>query len=673
MQTIREILMDINNRVLTKLEAKQNDANSRFLQITLLDGNNQINLTGNTVKIFGVKADNTKIFNDVEITDALNGVILIELTSQALAVAGELQCELVIYGSDSSILSSKVFTINVLESVRDDSAIESTDEFTALTQGINKLETWDSQFQSKYDGLNAEYAQQLTSNSNKIGILSDSNTTNTANIADLQNSKASQTDLNTTNTRIDNIVATAGNGTIPSELSDMRVGSDGNAYTTSGAAVRQQLSDVEAREQFARQYGYLKNYSTQNMFESGFYDSAGAKVTATIRIRTKDFLPSNITRVVAKAGYQFMTVAYDLSGNFVNRSTIFYTDTTLDTTHKWKLILAKTDTNANISLAEYINCGIFGADYSLDHTELINLRTDKNNKAYSSGKARIDAIENKIFKDKNITTLGDSLTAGTGGNGTTYGTVLSSQLTSGGYSYNVINLGGGGERCNSIISRVGAVPIMLEPFTLPADTSTVQVNFHINDGEALSFHAMMRGVNPCYVNGIECTLSLSGTSYLLQRNVAGTSTQFIRPIPLVTYAYKNYRNSEIAVVWMGTNNGDYTVDQIIQKQQLFVDNLKTDKYVIIGLTAKNVFSDIANYNIAMAKRWGNRFLDIRDYILGFGLAEAGITPTTADTTAIANGQMPPSLLYDETHFNAQGYTVIGNALYRKLYHLGYLE
>ncbi|MBK1809338.1 BppU family phage baseplate upper protein [Clostridium sp. YIM B02505] len=168
MKTIREILMDINNRVLTKLEAKQDDVNSRFIQITLLDGNNAINLTGNTVKIFGVKADNTKIFNDVEITDATNGVILIELTNQALAVAGELQCELVIYGSENSVLSSKVFTINVLESIRDDSAIESTDEFTALTQGINKLEAWDQQFQAKYDGLNTQYASQLISHTSQL-------------------------------------------------------------------------------------------------------------------------------------------------------------------------------------------------------------------------------------------------------------------------------------------------------------------------------------------------------------------------------------------------------------------------------------------------------------------------------------------------------------------------
>jgi lysophospholipase L1-like esterase len=238
----RKIILDLNNDIYTKIEAKQNDVKSRYIEFTLTNSGVVANLTGHTVKIYAVKSDNTLIFNNVSVTDAVNGKVLVELTSQALAVVGNLNCELVIYGSDSSVLSSKTFVINVLASIRDDGAIESTDEFTALTQGINKLEGWDDQFQAKYDGLNTQYASQLTSNTNKLGILStngitegsvaeaikndriqiDSHESQLEDITNTLPSKANQTDLNTTNTivgvkadisYVDNKVASVANST----------------------------------------------------------------------------------------------------------------------------------------------------------------------------------------------------------------------------------------------------------------------------------------------------------------------------------------------------------------------------------------------------------------------------------------------------------------------------
>lgn len=162
MELIKNIILDIDNPVYTSIEAKQNDTLSRFIQFTLVNKGLPLDLTSHTVKIFGVKQDNTLIFNQVEIVDSLAGIIKVELTNQALSVPGTLNCELVIYGLDNSVLSSKLFNIMVTKSLRDDSAIESTNEFSALTQGISKLNTWDSQFEQKYNGLEAQYATDLT-------------------------------------------------------------------------------------------------------------------------------------------------------------------------------------------------------------------------------------------------------------------------------------------------------------------------------------------------------------------------------------------------------------------------------------------------------------------------------------------------------------------------------
>ncbi|WP_160678769.1 BppU family phage baseplate upper protein [Clostridium sp. C8-1-8] len=256
MNITRKIIFDLNNEIYTRIDAKQNDIKSRYIEFTLTNNGVAVDLTGHTVKIFALKVDNTIIFNNVQITDATNGKVLVELTSQALAVVGELQCELDIYGTDNSVLSSKVFMINVLASIRNDSAIESTNEFTALTEGITKLNGWDQQFQGKYDGLNAEYASQLTSNTNKIGNLSANGITESSLSEAIKNNRTQlashttqladkQTQINSLNTSIANnanaisvhtnqIQSLASGSPANVFLTLTALQSDANANTTSG-------------------------------------------------------------------------------------------------------------------------------------------------------------------------------------------------------------------------------------------------------------------------------------------------------------------------------------------------------------------------------------------------------------------------------------------------------
>jgi hypothetical protein len=66
---------------------------------------------------------------------------------------------------------------------------------------------------------------------------------NTQQFSELDEQKANKTDLIIERARIDNLIATAGDGTIPSELSDIRVGANEITYTTAGESVRSQLSD----------------------------------------------------------------------------------------------------------------------------------------------------------------------------------------------------------------------------------------------------------------------------------------------------------------------------------------------------------------------------------------------------------------------------------------------
>lgn len=54
-------------------------------------------------------------------------------------------------------------------------------------------------------------------------------------------------DISTHSNRLDAIIAHAGDGSVPSELIDMRVGANDITYATSGTAVRSQLANLSDR------------------------------------------------------------------------------------------------------------------------------------------------------------------------------------------------------------------------------------------------------------------------------------------------------------------------------------------------------------------------------------------------------------------------------------------
>ena len=65
----------------------------------------------------------------------------VELTNQALAAAGTAYCDIEIRTSDNSqIITSASFTIEIEKSQRDDNAVESSNEFSALEKLTKEAE-----------------------------------------------------------------------------------------------------------------------------------------------------------------------------------------------------------------------------------------------------------------------------------------------------------------------------------------------------------------------------------------------------------------------------------------------------------------------------------------------------------------------------------------------------
>ena len=139
MQTTAAIKLDVASYLCPPtVYAKQNDKGSRFVEATLLDNGAPYTIeNGTTARIRILKPDNTMIYNNATIS---SGKVTAELTSQALAAYGIAIAEIGLFKGEQ-ILSTFTFYIRIERSAVDDSAIESTDEFTVLEEAIRDAGT----------------------------------------------------------------------------------------------------------------------------------------------------------------------------------------------------------------------------------------------------------------------------------------------------------------------------------------------------------------------------------------------------------------------------------------------------------------------------------------------------------------------------------------------------
>lgn len=137
------IKLDINKKLYQRITAKQRDVKSRYLFFYLLDGAIPFNLTNRSVRVYAKKPDGTEIFNDLQIVDAAKGICKLELTTQILAVDGIVPMELMVTEGLSK-LTSNIFELEVGKSINSETAIVSTNEFTALVNGLASLSEYDS-------------------------------------------------------------------------------------------------------------------------------------------------------------------------------------------------------------------------------------------------------------------------------------------------------------------------------------------------------------------------------------------------------------------------------------------------------------------------------------------------------------------------------------------------
>lgn len=119
------------------IRVKRGENGARRLIVRLYtDSSPYIPGEGVTAVFRAKKPDSTILYNDATIND---NTVTVELTTQTVASAGAVTCELSLYGTNNELLYSPQFDVIVEDYLYSDNEIESTSEYTALTEAVSTV------------------------------------------------------------------------------------------------------------------------------------------------------------------------------------------------------------------------------------------------------------------------------------------------------------------------------------------------------------------------------------------------------------------------------------------------------------------------------------------------------------------------------------------------------
>lgn len=290
---------------------------------------------------------------------------------------------------------------------------------------------------------------------------------------------------------------------------------------------------------------------------------------------------------------------------------------------------------------------------------------------YQSGVKGVLSIVSGI----KITGFGDSMTAGAGGGGTNYTGELQRLLTAAGHSIPVVNRGVGGENTVTICARAGGNPFIVLPVAgvIPATTTAFEITLQAINGVVPK--PLMQGPSSYTgrLGNVPGTFSRTVVdttyTYFFARATAGAEVIANRPLPLYL-DIGDLARGDINIIWIG-QNGPNDVRAIQDAKAIIQRMTALDKRFLVISKPGGTTANDADDALWFAE-FGRRFIPIRQYMVKYGLADAGIEPTAQDLIDMANGTVPGSLRSDSVHWLAAGYTILANIIFQRLKELEWI-
>lgn len=225
----------------------------------------------------------------------------------------------------------------------------------------------------------------------------------------------------------------------------------------------------------------------------------------------------------------------------------------------------------------------------------------------------------------------------------------------------VFDYGVGGDNVLSTLAHIGESPFLVEPFTIPSDTTATPISIKSSFNGGVVNPAIEWYENgACTIHGIKGIITYPDHTvrkdYKFQRSKAGNSEIIERDefvildSGIATQSYKSF----VPIVWIGTNGGWKSIDELVQIHERIAKYCNGRNFIFIGfyIYGNTPISTIEKYENLMENHFGYKFINMRKYLVENGLSICNITATDEDNQAISEGRVPPSLLGDGVHYTA---------------------
>ena len=385
--------------------------------------------------------------------------------------------------------------------------------------------------------------------------------------------------------------------------------------------------------------------STHNLVNKDVRSSdGGINVDNTTRVCNADLIPvwSGVPIYMTQPTGWFSPLVYTFVNGVYTGYSQFYNGTAY-TADAVRFLFFKNPTTTEITPNDVASAFTFYQEKADSYSKQISDLSDK-----------IEEIEDGGNNDYSLIAYGDSLTTGAGATSTndTYWAVCASELN----AKSRIGFGYGGSSSKPIAFTAGALSAYIPP-----NLSTFALKYADLSSDVSIASNRLNG-KTVIIGDAEYTISQSGnTEYSLGNSY--TPSNIYKPVMVKDSRY----TADIYIIWIGTNDNGMQWDIV----DAMIAKLPHKKYVVMGLTRLGTDTSIQD-ELKGYEKYGSHYFNTRVQIINNAFAILGTAPTAEDTAAIANGLIPPSLLVDSVHFNANGYEVIGKLLATHIKSLGYV-